>query len=623
VAEHRNPIDGSLEPCSVPEDQVPLPPNFDNSVVIIDPDTGNAASINDDGQLHVVLRGDVCDDCSTTTPLGAGATFTGEPTDILDYSMVTVSVTSDVDSASGGVRIEQSHDGTNWDFVEPYTLLAGQAKTWSAKLDAKYLRVVYINGSSPQGYIRLQTIRKKMNSATAIHKLGDDLSVEDDGNLTKSVLSAEHSDGSFKNVDVHHPMSVDSHVIFSKDLDLSISDNGNFSGVVTDYFDSLLTVNSDATVNNPKEILLWFNNTVYASAIGFGCNDLAKSFSNIEIEFLGSGQEIRYTYDQSTDNTKRNSFLVELPPLAFNGMRLKFHTNDEIGLSNVTIRKEQKNVSQIQAIKEDGTTVNIGASDSGNLRVTNAESGLAIAQGGVTGTTFIHKFGAAPLFNVIDGFVDIWDGANSTLVTPSYQYTFSSTADIDSVSSTNAADTQQIEIQGLDTNWNMVTQTVTLTGQTPVTLSTPLLRAFRMINVGTVDLLGEVYLYINGATVVGGAPTLGTDIRAIINNGNNQTLMAIYTIPAGKTGYLRDWYAATAGARKTSVHIIHVDSREFGRVFTLKHVSSIISTGSSQVQHKYVEPEVFPEKTDIIMHGNTDEDSAALAAGFDIVLVDN
>ena len=37
----------------------------------------------------------------------------------------------------------------------------------------------------------------------------------------------------------------------------------------------------------------------------------------------------------------------------------------------------------------------------------------------------------------------------------------------------------------------------------------------------------------------------------------------------------------------------------------------------------YTEPEIFLAKTDIEMEVNTDEDVAAIAGGFDIVLVDN
>jgi hypothetical protein len=86
---------------------------------------------------------------------------------------------------------------------------------------------------------------------------------------------------------------------------------------------------------------------------------------------------------------------------------------------------------------------------------------------------------------------------------------------------------------------------------------------------------------------------------------------------------MRDWYSSAAGAKKTSVHVVHLDARPSGQVFQLKHVSSLIAVGTSYIQHKYEEPEIFLEKTDIVMHSNTDEDAATISAGFDIVLVED
>jgi len=101
--------------------------------------------------------------------------------------------------------------------------------------------------------------------------------------------------------------------------------------------------------------------------------------------------------------------------------------------------------------------------EDGHLSIHDLSNGLSIAQGEVTGHTFIHKFGLAPDFDEIDNDVDVWDGANDGTINQ-MEYTFSSTADIDSISSNNAGDSQDIEVQGLDTNFDLVTQTVTLNG---------------------------------------------------------------------------------------------------------------------------------------------------------------
>ena len=275
-------------------------------------------------------------------------------------------------------------------------------------------------------------------------------------------------------VGAQHPIATSADSVYASDLDLVYCDNGGFSGNIPNYFNNLKVVNNDASATNPKSIKLWFNRTVQTHTIGFGCDDLTKTFSNIKLKFLGSGEEVRYTWDGSADSTKRNSYLVELPALALNGVIIEFHTADEIGLSNVYMAKVNDVFAQLSATKDDDTVVAINATDSGNLRVTDAESGLAIAKGDVVGHTFIHKYGRSPDFDNTDGDVSIWDGADDG-GTNEMQYNYSTSAIIDSIVSSNAGDTQDIEVQGLDTNYALVTQTITITGQTRKALDTSLI----------------------------------------------------------------------------------------------------------------------------------------------------
>lgn len=422
-------------------------------------------------------------------------------------------------------------------------------------------------------------------------------------------------------IDVQNPLPADGDSVYVKDVDQLNSSNGGFSGSVTDYFDSLKTVNVNSSGDAVKSIKIWFNRTIQTHAIGFGCDDLTKNFSNIVIKALGSGEVVRYTKDLSSDSTKKNSQVIELPLLQANGFIFEFHTTDEVALSNLIIFKSIDTHTTISATDPDGEVIDIGATSSGNLKTTDAENGLAIAKGEVIGTTFIHKFGAAIDFDVADGFVTVWDGSDSASISQ-FEYQYSSVADIDSIVSEDSGATQLMEIQGLDANYNLVVQNATLNGQTRVALTTPLIRVFRVKNISNQNLGDHCYVYVD-TPIVGGVPTDTTKVRAMVHAENNQTEMAVFTIPAGKNGYMRDWYASTAGARRDSSHTIRLLARPFNQVFQLKHTGNIDVTGTTYVKHDYNEPEVFSEKTDIEIKMNTSQDIAGVAAGFDIVLIDN
>lgn len=98
---------------------------------------------------------------SSTTTLAANATFTGVGEDVSEYSTIMVTVFTNQASASDGLSIEQSSDGTNWDFSDKYAIPASTGKTFSVGVQAKFYRVVYTNGTTTNTVFRLQTLYSK------------------------------------------------------------------------------------------------------------------------------------------------------------------------------------------------------------------------------------------------------------------------------------------------------------------------------------------------------------------------------------------------------------------------------------------------------------------------------
>ena len=295
-------------------------------------------------------------------------------------------------------------------------------------------------------------------------------------------------------------------------------------------------------------------------------------------------------------------------------------------------------MAEIQAYQQDKNSVGTPSGTSIELKeITRTDVGsksyldvnpthfhLLLSMGSIDGKSYVHKFGNAPDFDTGDNSVNIWDGANDGTLN-AMQYTYSTTANIDSISSGDSTDTQVVEIQGLDSAGLLTTQEATLAGSGYVALGSPLIRIFRMKNMGATDFTGNPCVYVSGPTT-DGVPDTASDVRACINDGNNQTLMALYTVPANKTVFLESWFASAAGANKTTNYVVDLRARPSGGVFQLKHRSAIEDGGTSHIQHRYQNPERFNEFTDIEMKVQITENNitaASVSAGFDLIVVDN
>ena len=242
---------------------------------------------------------------------------------------------------------------------------------------------------------------------------------------------------------------------------------------------------------------------------------------------------------------------------------------------------------------------------------------LDIAAGNISGYTNVNKFGSNPDIDSGDAPEDIWDGSGI------YDYTIIS--GLLNLSSSSTGDTQEYIVVGLDDNYAAQQASVTASGQTPVTVSGVWSRVYRAYNNGTTDNAGDVYLWNQAGAATIGVPNTATDVKAKIQVGLNQTLMALYTVPAGKTGYLISWYAgeSTAGIG-TPEGTIQLKIREFGKVFRVKRQMSLIATGNTIYQEKMSVPLQIQEKSDILvtcpfMAGT----NVVVDAGFDLILIDN
>ena len=242
--------------------------------------------------------------------------------------------------------------------------------------------------------------------------------------------------------------------------------------------------------------------------------------------------------------------------------------------------------------------VMIGDQDGNIVNTFGAASNVIISAGNLAGYTGVHKFGAVFDTNG-SGFNTIWTYAPTVAL-----YSWSTSAGQVTVVSDNGSDTGQITVQGLDTSYNFVEETFTLTGATPTSASAAtFLRVNRAFMVDDTNV-GEI-LVKNGTTVV-----------TQIEPGMGQTLQAFYTVPAGKTAYLLN---LNVSASKNQVVDTFLFQRPFGGAF---RVSATVSLNQGNQSIEYPVPIKFTEKTDIDLRVRGSA-NATISSDYTLILVDN
>ena len=184
--------------------------------------------------------------------------------------------------------------------------------------------------------------------------------------------------------------------------------------------------------------------------------------------------------------------------------------------------------------------------------------------------------------------------------------TYPTTNAIDTVSSDDNGDTQSIVVEGhtiSNGELTFVSQSVTLTGQTKATLSTPMARANRMYNNGNTDFAGTVYVYEDD-TVVGGVPQTLANIHLQSEGANNQSLKAATSLSNLDYWIITQW-DAFVNERTTAAVDFAIQTREVGttnKVFRSRVTGTAASTGPS-VNILFDPPMIIPKNHDVRVVG--------------------
>jgi len=217
---------------------------------------------------------------------------------------------------------------------------------------------------------------------------------------------------------------------------------------------------------------------------------------------------------------------------------------------------------------------------------------LQVAQGQIAYHKHVYKFGQnAVVGNSIE---TIWQQGGL--------YSYPPSATTMTVSSSNANDTsagtgaRTVQIVGLDGDYNEISETIILNGQTAVTTTNSFLRVNRgvVLTAGSGGVNAGI-IYVGTGTVTLGVPA---NVYTTINgDGTNQTLQAFWTVPANYNAYIYQTNISTGNTSNTpAVLKTLLVARPYGGVFNTKEI--IVLTDGNHLQN-YSFPITLTEKTDI------------------------
>jgi hypothetical protein len=239
-------------------------------------------------------------------------------------------------------------------------------------------------------------------------------------------------------------------------------------------------------------------------------------------------------------------------------------------------------------------------------RIISQDVALMAAKLELTGHEPYHAFGHNPLVTTMSDPEDVWEGGGL--------YTgFPAEDEIITLSSSDPGDDQDWEIQGLDTDWNRQTVTITADGTNLVDSLVTFRRVYRVINRGSTN---------NAGIITVAHKTTTANIFAAIPIGVNQAQAAIFTVPAGMSVYVQHLSATLlkeGGATFDRDADIYFMVREPGQVFRPQLSFGI--SNAAPFEHPVYGGFKCPEKTDIVMRVIQVSNDTGVFASFDLLCV--
>lgn len=250
-----------------------------------------------------------------------------------------------------------------------------------------------------------------------------------------------------------------------------------------------------------------------------------------------------------------------------------------------------------------------------------------LGRGKINNFSDIHKFGRGVVTTTFTPITSSADYPMPKYSAAEVMYVWSDSAEDTAVAGNGA---REVEIQGLNENGELVSETLATSGATRSAATTNRYsRVFRAY-VTKSGTYGDI-----GTNTQGGKITIGTDtnddgnvdeVYAIIEEntpGNGQTTIGCYTIPKGHQGWIGHF---TVGVDKAKISDVLFLQRQGANIETAPFGAFRIGgerTGLDTPLHESDTGALrgpFPEHTDLLMMGRVTSGTGVMSVEFELIL---
>ena len=447
------------------------------------------------------VRSTVNADNSTTTPLPGAGVFTGTWADVEAWSSISVLISGTAGAAAPGTLVMQfSHDGVTVDrtiTVNVADLASVSPRTLG--IIGKFFRVTYTNGGAAQGTFSLQTMFHS-SQVELVSRLNQDLTGTEDVSNVRSVPTGQQPDGDFVNAKADGTAFTDENLLLATE-----------------------TFNTD-----------WIDTDGFVAIELFITTDELSSVGGIVVQYTDDVQgapvvRATDTYSFTQEDIERGYLALSFPT-RLDGFRVQY-TNGSVDQGSFFIQADLRTNSSPLRTDQSGALI------TGDFQ-------LEVSLGNIPNHTNGTKFGSVYDIDSADTQpVTVWRAADSG--STFRRKTFATVAANLWVASTDNTDTADITLIVNDANNDLITVTVTLTGNTPVDTGVSALdcnTAFVSGNLQT--LAGNVWVTNANNFDAGGVPNDPTEVMAFIPEVDQRTQQATYRVPANTTMVIRETHAS-------------------------------------------------------------------------------